>query len=208
MKPFEKETINTVYLQPGELFIAKRPVIITTLLGSCVSICFHAKAHKVGTMCHCLLPSSSEKATDQPFRYIDQTIKYMILKMREMNIPKEKITSKIFGGADMFGAGPSSGPAVGRLAVGRQNIEKTKNILWDYDIPIEKEHIGGNRGRKIFFHTGTGEVSVHRIGPPNPDQEKNFLGPARQDADAKELPTPVIRHHSQEKEHTAWPEQK
>lgn len=160
MKPFDTYNLPIIYLSPGELYIADRPSIISTLLGSCVSICLYTEFFKVGAMCHCLLPHSfvSPKSMDQPFSYVDLAVKYMLLEMDKINIPKEKIVSKIFGGANMFKDVYSSKPTIGE-----QNIEAAGNILRSYQIPIEKESIGGYGGRKFFFHTGTGEVLLKKI---------------------------------------------
>jgi len=160
MKPFDTYNLPIICLSPGELYIADRPSIISTLLGSCISICLYTEFFKVGAMCHCLLPHSfaSPKSMEQPFNYVDLAIKYMLLEMDKRNISKEKFFSKVFGGANMFKDIYSS-----KRAIGEQNIEAAGNILRSYQIPIEKESIGGYGGRKIFFHTGTGEVLVKKI---------------------------------------------
>ena len=162
-----------VYLLPGDLHIARQPAIISTILGSCISICLYAPSLRTGAMCHCLLPFSSEKnGGDQPFKYLDQAIKHMILKMEEMGIGRNKFFAQIFGGSDMFRNDDSSESnhvfqrGNGRIpynSIGKQNIEAARAILQAYRVPVRKEDLGGYRGRKIFFHCSTGEVQVKEI---------------------------------------------
>jgi len=104
-------------------------------------------------MCHCLLPYAPLKNLDQPYKYLDRAFTHMVLKMNEIKIYNDTITSKIFGGANMF---QDFSPV--KLSIGSQNIAAARNLLYKYHIPIEGEIVGGNSGIKIFFHTGTGEV--------------------------------------------------
>ncbi|MCL6583801.1 MAG: chemotaxis protein CheD [bacterium] len=167
--------LPTINLLPGELYIAKQPSIISTLLGSCVSICLYAPAFKVGAMCHCLLPLYSARSSrEETFKYVDQAIRYMVNKMKEMNIPQDKIMAKIFGGADML-LKLNDHPS---LSIGRQNIEVAKAILQEYRIPIEKEDTGGSSGRKIFFLSSTGKVWVKRISSDRFTDKERILWPS------------------------------
>ncbi len=53
------EDVNRVFLLPGEYFMSKQPHIISTLLGSCVSVCLYHPQHRFGGMNHYMLPKSS-----------------------------------------------------------------------------------------------------------------------------------------------------
>lgn len=155
----DKLDLPIINLLPGDLYIARKPSIISTILGSCVSVCLYAPSWKVGTMCHCLLPFSSGRDRGAPYRYVDQAVTYMLGKMKEMNILQNKIVSHIFGGADMLLK--ISGNAT--LSIGKQNIEAARAILQEFHIPIKREDVGGNKGRKIFFLSAMGKISVREI---------------------------------------------
>ncbi|MEW6379177.1 MAG: chemotaxis protein CheD [bacterium] len=154
-----KIDLPTIHLLPGDLHIARKPSLISTILGSCVSICLYAPPWKVGAMCHCLLPSSSGRDRNEPYRYVDQAITHMLEKMRAMNIHQNKIISQIFGGADML----LKVSDISFLSIGRQNTEAARAVLQEFHIPIEKEDVGGNKGRKIFFLSALGQVTVREI---------------------------------------------
>ncbi|MEW5800966.1 MAG: chemotaxis protein CheD [bacterium] len=158
-----------IYLLPGDLYIARQPAIISTILGSCISICLHAPSVGIGAMCHCLLPSSFEKERcRQPFRYVDQAIGHMLLKIEGMGVKRTSLFSQIIGGANILNTGAVSN------SIGRQNIEAAKTILRACQVPIKKEDLGGIRGRKIFFYSATGIVLVKEI-PSGPTMDKRSL---------------------------------
>ena len=47
-----------VYLQPGEVYLARSPTILKTVLGSCVGITFWVSRLGIGALCHGVLPRS------------------------------------------------------------------------------------------------------------------------------------------------------
>jgi chemotaxis receptor (MCP) glutamine deamidase CheD len=48
--------LREIYLEPGELHIAREPVIIRTVLGACLGITFWTAKLRVGALAHPLLP--------------------------------------------------------------------------------------------------------------------------------------------------------
>ena len=45
-----------VNLQPGELYLARRPAILRTILGSCIGVTFWSARMGAGALCHGVLP--------------------------------------------------------------------------------------------------------------------------------------------------------
>lgn len=152
--------LPVVNLHPGELFVAKEPTLITTLLGSCVSVSLYCPAIKVGAMCHGVMPSKS-KYDAESFRFVDTSVAYMVEVMaNQQGYACSKLEAKLFGGADVLSLklGFSSTPTIGA-----QNIEAAKAVLKKYGVPLMVEHVGGDRGCKLFFYTHTGEVFLKPI---------------------------------------------
>ena len=155
------------YLKPGEMFFSQQPTIVTTLLGSCVAVTmFHAK-RGIGAICHGLLPYCREADARRcgqdcffSFKYMDCSIRRMFEQFKAYGIQPGDLEIKMFGGADMFGVSESDGR---RMTIGRQNLLVTKKIMKDEMIRIAAEDVGGERGRKIFFFTHTGEVLLKRL---------------------------------------------
>lgn len=155
---------EAVYLNPGELHIARRPTDISTLLGSCVAIALHHPKSGLGALCHALLPHArsvnkpqATETGEECFRYVDCALRHMIAAFDERETPRREIVAKLFGGADMFET-PND-----MHTVGVQNIEAARRILSEGSIILSVEQVGGDRGRKLHFLTDTGDVLMKRI---------------------------------------------
>ncbi len=76
----------------GELHVATEPTVISTILGSCVSVCLFDPVGKAGGMNHILLPGKADlKAFDLPARF----------GINVLLIPVGTCLSKLIQGADL-----------------------------------------------------------------------------------------------------------
>ena len=50
-----------------------------------------------------------------------------------------------------------------RPTVGAQNCQAAVEVLAEEGFTVTASDLGGIRGRRIHFHTGTGEVLVYRL---------------------------------------------
>ena len=66
---------------------------------------------------------------------------------------------KVFGGADVL---PVSRQQQ-RPTVGAMNCKVALEVLQQEGLVVSAADLGGVRGRRIRFHTGTGEVLLHRL---------------------------------------------
>ena len=69
-----------VYVQPGESHLVTEPVILRTVLGSCVGIAFLIPRLGVGALCHPMLPVcppkiAAERNLAAGRRYVDFAIR-------------------------------------------------------------------------------------------------------------------------------------
>jgi len=153
--------LPVVNLHPGELFVAREPTLITTLLGSCVSVCLYCPALKVGAMCHGVIPTRG-KGEEDSFRFVDSSIAYMVEVMAGIKgFSCRRLEAKLFGGADVLslrlGLLPDS------PTIGAQNIIAAREALRKHGVPITVERVGGDQGCKLYFYTHTGEVYLKVI---------------------------------------------
>lgn len=147
-----------VWLQPGELFVSRVPTVVTTILGSCVTVClFHSK-YSAGAMCHCLLPSGVD-GNESIYRYVDSTLPRMMQKFQDIGLPLKGMKAKLFGGA----VSRIRKTSTSALLVGPANIEMARNVLRKLEIPLVAECVGGHKGYKLHFHSGTGDVYLGRL---------------------------------------------
>ncbi len=150
-----------VWLRPGELFVAKKPSLVTTILGSCITVCLFHPRQVAGAMCHCQLPSGALSAGDQGYRYVDSTLPKMVQKLNKLGVPYSEMQAKLFGGARVTSA---NGERQFRTKIGQSNITMARRVLQEHNIPLVAECVGGHKGYKLFFHSSSGGVYLSRLG--------------------------------------------
>jgi len=129
--------------------------LITTVLGSCVSVCLWNQTARVGGINHYLLPLWNGEGLPTP-KYGNIAISKLVEKVRTYSNPGDKLIAKVFGGASMWNK------AEGLLAVGQRNVEFAIETLEALNIPIVGSDLGGNQGRKVIFNSGDGTVLLRR----------------------------------------------
>jgi len=152
--------IKDVYLRSGEFFWGTCNHRITTVLGSCLSICLWHPRKKIGGICHYLMPGRrSVKRTPLYPRYGDDAV-WLILEMVEKykTIAKE-YEVKIFGGSSVLF--PLNEQAV--FSIAESNIGSAKARLKEHGFIIKAADTGGNSSRKIIFEMWSGDVWVKKI---------------------------------------------
>lgn len=149
------------WLHPGELFVSRQATLVTTILGSCVTVCLFHPLHRAGAMCHCLLPVGDHYPDNQSYRYVDSTLPRMIKALKETGLPLQGMQAKLFGGAVI--TAKSAPDAETTVRVGPANVEMARNVLKNLGIPLVAECVGGHKGYKLFFNSGTGDVFLSRL---------------------------------------------
>jgi len=147
-------TIPTHYLYPGTIFAPRERHLVTTVLGSCVSVCLWSADAQVGGINHYLLPLWNGEGLPTP-KYGNVAIMRLIEKVRGL-AGGGKLIAKVFGGASMWAQ------STGALAVGERNVELALRVLEEQRIQIVGKDLHGEMGRKIIFDTQTGSVLLRR----------------------------------------------
>lgn len=143
--------VTEYFLFPSTLFFNKGPHRVQTILGSCVAICLYDERLKWGGINHYMLPWWNGKGVPSP-KYGDVAIEQLVEKMISMGSQKKDLIAKIFGGASQHSLG------TGGMQIGLRNAAIAESLLLAYGIKIVSKNIGGTQGRKIVFHTHTGQV--------------------------------------------------
>lgn len=158
-------TPSRIYIKPGEYHVTDKGVIITTLLGSCVSACLYDPVQKIIGMNHFLL-SNKRYARDLPFsvteagRYGVHAMELLINAMLKLGAKRENLRAKAFGGASLLK--PSS--EVGNFfCVGEVNARFIREFLSNDGIPLVASDLGGDRGRVIYFKAEDFSVYMRKI---------------------------------------------
>jgi chemotaxis protein CheD len=143
-----------IYLHPGQLFAAGHPATVTTILGSCVSLCLWDPMSKIGGMNHFLLPFWIGDDAASP-RFGTVAIESLIEKILQLGANKTRLRGKIFGGACVIEAFRERDDHIGIV-----NARLAENMLRLQRIPVLEHDVAGRRGRKLVFNTDDGVSSV------------------------------------------------
>lgn len=169
----------------GEFYVSNSNEIISTVLGSCISVCLYDPKNGVGGINHFMLPESNpgaarlytrdlsikeEELTEQSTRYGVTAMEVLIAEMQKKGGERKNLRAKIFGGGNVL---TRTNPS---LSIGDRNIGFTRAFLKMEGIKIEGENVGDKHGRKIFFLTGKNSVFVKKVAlEPAEEEERKYM---------------------------------
>lgn len=147
---------------PGELYVSTHGEMISTVLGSCISVCIRDKNKGIGGMNHFMLPKdnefSSESWGDNPAtsasRYGNWAMEYLINAILKRGGEKKNFEVKVFGGGQMMAK---------MTDIGQKNILFVYQYLAEEMLKIEASDVGDVFARKVLYFPDTGNVKVRRI---------------------------------------------
>lgn len=137
------------------LFASREQASVTTILGSCISVCLWDPVLRVGGMNHYQLPLWNGEGLKTP-RYGNIAIAMLIDKMSVLGCRADNLRAKVFGGANMTEG------TCGMLNVGERNIMLAISTLEEKRIPVVGKDTGGTQARKLMFITSSGDVFVKK----------------------------------------------
>jgi chemotaxis protein CheD len=145
-------------LLPGEYYVSASPMIVYTVLGSCVSACIRDPHLRVGGMNHFMLPEHHDDLNDplgQSTRYDTYAMEVLINEILGRGGRRGRLEVKLFGGGNMFGRTMAD--------IGRTNVEFAQRYLVREGLQIISQDVGDVYPRKIFFFTATGQVLLKKL---------------------------------------------
>jgi chemotaxis protein CheD len=154
MKSFEHEASNESrhFLYPGQVFVTRDPITISTILGSCAAVCLWDRHKKAGGMNHYLLPDGADEGPNR-LRYGSAANSELLKRVLELGCQIRNLQAKVFGGSSAFGANPAQ-------SVGSRNVELAESFLHSAGIPVVARDISGQRGRRLNFEIATGITTI------------------------------------------------
>ena len=158
---------------------SEKEVVISTLLGSCVSVCLMDPAAGVAGLNHFMLPrriSLNGAGFSDDARYGVHAMEIMIARMMELGAWRNNLRAKIFGGGRVMDTLLSN--------VAQANIDFALAYLKAEGIPVVAGDVGGRGGRKLYFFPDSFAVFIKRIHNERLQNavlfEKRFLHQVRQ----------------------------
>ena len=141
---------------PGQFMITSVPSLISTVLGSCVSVCLWDRETKIAGMNHYLLPGTSGDDAGNSNRGLT-SIRMLIRSMINRRTDLCNVEAKIFGGCNSLYRNNDI------FKIGERNVSIAIEVLKEYNIQVSAQHVGGPYGRKIVFNTSTGKVKMRLL---------------------------------------------
>lgn len=142
---------------PGEYYFTGKPMMIVTVLGSCVAACIRDRVSGIGGMNHFMLPDGeSGGASASSMRYGSYAMEVLIDQLLKAGARRENLEAKVFGGGNVL-RGFSS------INVGERNARFVRDYLRTVNIRILAEDLNDIHPRKVYFFPETGKVLVKKL---------------------------------------------
>lgn len=143
-----------IYITQGEDAVSSEAdTVITTILGSCISICLWDGESGVGGMNHLLLPGM--KVESDPLNTSGSiAMERLINQMVRLGAQRTRLRAKMFGGSSML---------QGRTDIGVRNAEFGESYLKAESIPCDVTNVGGTKARKLRYYPATGVAQMKLV---------------------------------------------
>ena len=153
-KHSDKPVTRDYFLKPGFIYLPEKPTVISTVLGSSVSVSLYDRRMKTGGMNHFLFPSVTVQDKSTAL-YGNIAVPTLIRMMMENGSERSHLEAQIFGGA--------YNDEVSVRDVGGENFRTARQILNRKRIKIVSEDVGGSKGRKVVFNTMNYEIGILKV---------------------------------------------
>lgn len=146
---------NSYYLKPGYIYISRKPTKVVTVLGSCVSFCFYDRKLKYGGVNHFLMPRHMDRGVPSG-KFGDLAVKKLYSLFLDYGSERRDLVVSIVGGATLYNTIPN-------FNVGEKNMNLAREISAELKLNVVFEDLGGRRGRKVNFYTGSNRLIVENL---------------------------------------------
>jgi chemotaxis protein CheD len=155
---------NAVKLLPGEYFVSGDDIVLSTVLGSCVSACLWDRTAQVGGMNHFMLPGDSERDTDPVAlsgRYGVFAMEQLINELIKRGARKANLEAKLFGGGSVLRNFTA-------INVGERNSEFVLDFLRTEGIRVVSQDLLDIFPRRVAFFPLSGRAFCRKLTQADP----------------------------------------
>ncbi|MEF9942818.1 MAG: chemoreceptor glutamine deamidase CheD [Burkholderiaceae bacterium] len=148
---------HAVKVLPGEFFVDGPDVVLTTVLGSCVSACLWDARAKVGGMNHFMLPEGAKDGDPIGLagRYGVHAMELLINELLKCGARRAALEAQVFGGGNVMTSFT--------LNVGERNVSFVRKFLVTEGIRIVAEDLLDTHPRRVAFFPATGRALVRKL---------------------------------------------
>ena len=157
--PLEMRSMDIERVMIGGLYVSSKPMILDTVLGSCIAACLYDGEGKVGGMNHFMLPEAANSDKPTSGRYGVYAMELLISDLMKAGANRLGLVAKVFGGGHVLKTQESMN------GIPQRNIDFIHRFLDTEKIPLVGEDVGGYHPRRILFNTSTGKVLLKKLDP-------------------------------------------
>ena len=154
MKSFEPADSNQPrhFLYPGQVFVTREAMTISTILGSCAAVCLWDRHKRAGGMNHYLLPEGQAEGPNR-LRYGNIANPELLREVLALGCELRNLQAKVFGGSSAFAVDLSQ-------SVGTRNVDLAESFLRSAGIPVVEKEVSGKHGRRLVFQVADGVTMI------------------------------------------------
>jgi chemotaxis protein CheD len=161
---FDREFgVEAVKLLPGEYYVTSKDMVLTTVLGSCVSACVRDTTAGIGGMNHFMLPNDADPASRDSasaMRYGAFAMEMLLNELIKAGARRERLEAKVFGGGAVLAN-------MTMLNIGERNADFVLRYLQLEQVRIASQDLRGDLPRRINYFPGSGRVTVRKLVKTN-----------------------------------------
>ncbi|MGE5240175.1 MAG: chemotaxis protein CheD [Bacteroidota bacterium] len=163
--PFDiVEDLTRVTIHIGGVRASREPLVLDTVLGSCIAACLYDPVEGIGGMNHFMLPVGTDPDNPTSARYGVNAMELLISDIMKVGGKRRRFQAKIFGGGHVLKIRESLD------GVPQRNIDFVRRFLEAEQIPVVKEDVGGYQPRRVLFNTNSGRVFLKYLGSNEAEQ--------------------------------------
>ncbi len=151
----KNEVTKKFFLEPGYVCVPYEPMHLAAVIASGVAVTIFDSERKRGGMCVYTHPKRIDNQSTASFAA--PSIASLVSMFGDLSEVRDNLEAHICGGADDI----NSKYYIPGLS--ENNINVGCEILQKYNISIIGKDVGGSKGRKIVFHSGTGEIFIAKV---------------------------------------------
>jgi chemotaxis protein CheD len=148
-----------VKLLMNEYFVTSEDMVLTTVLGSCVSACIRDPYSGLGGMNHFMLPDGGgdpSRPLSDAMRYGSFLMEVLINELIKRGARRASLEAKVFGGAAVL-------KRMHTLNIGDDNSKFVRRYLALEGIRIVAEDLQGEHPRKVAYMPTSGKAMVRKL---------------------------------------------
>lgn len=128
--------------------------LTTSGLGSCLGVALHDPSAGIAGLVHVMLPGAAAMADGKAAKFADSGTTHLVEEMVDSGADVDDIEAKLAGGSDMLDF------TEGGAGIGERNVERVREALAEFDIPVVGDEVGGDHGGSIRLESDSGDLVI------------------------------------------------